>query len=203
MVCGPYVVTLFTQTPILEWYMARLVLKNGHWNDMCYDEIQLCAQNSRHHSRFNSVHIYWEGLFDRLKRKTRIITLTSYNFQPGFWSLEWQSSSCMAIANWMRQFPVWFNCQNYLWNWKRCPQMGCFTLKIDTISVSMFGISKQFFVLFRLFQSHLCWPPINLKQNSSLVASTISTCLFLFLLIFFFQQRRLPTWFFLFLCFRV
>ena len=31
------------QTPIFEWYMARLVVKNGHQKD--YNEIGLCAQN--------------------------------------------------------------------------------------------------------------------------------------------------------------
>jgi hypothetical protein len=31
-------------TLIFEWYMARLVINNGHQNDMYYDEIGLsCA----------------------------------------------------------------------------------------------------------------------------------------------------------------
>ena len=29
---------------IFEWYMARLVAKNGHKKDTCYSEIALCAQ---------------------------------------------------------------------------------------------------------------------------------------------------------------
>jgi hypothetical protein len=41
------------QMPILEWYTARLMVKNGHQKDMCYDEIGLCAQISRHHSKFS------------------------------------------------------------------------------------------------------------------------------------------------------
>ena len=82
MVCGPYVVTLFTQIPIFGWYMARLVLKSGHANDMCYDEIGLCAEYRRHQSRFNSKHHYWEGLHDCLKRKKSIFTSTSYHSQP-------------------------------------------------------------------------------------------------------------------------
>ena len=44
-VCGPYAVTLLYRTPIFEWYMARLVVKNGHQNDTCYNAIGLCAQN--------------------------------------------------------------------------------------------------------------------------------------------------------------
>ena len=44
IVCGPYVVTLLNWTPIFDWYMARLVVKNGQQRDMCYDEIGLCAQ---------------------------------------------------------------------------------------------------------------------------------------------------------------
>ena len=56
--------------------MARLVVKNGHQNDICFYEIGLCAQNYRHHSRFNTEHHNWEGLSDGLRR---IFTLTSHN----------------------------------------------------------------------------------------------------------------------------
>lgn len=32
------------QTPsILKWYLARLTIEAGHQEDMCYDEIGLCA----------------------------------------------------------------------------------------------------------------------------------------------------------------
>ena len=30
---------------MLEWYMARIVVKNGHQKSMCYNGIELCAQN--------------------------------------------------------------------------------------------------------------------------------------------------------------
>ena len=36
-VCGPYVVPLPNWTPIFKWYMARLVVKKDHHNDMCYN----------------------------------------------------------------------------------------------------------------------------------------------------------------------
>jgi hypothetical protein len=38
---------------MLEWALARFVLKNGHHAKMfvCYDEIELCAQNVWNHSR--------------------------------------------------------------------------------------------------------------------------------------------------------
>ena len=45
LVHGPYVVIIRNWTPIFKWYMARLVGKNGHQKDMCYNEIGLCAQN--------------------------------------------------------------------------------------------------------------------------------------------------------------
>ena len=41
----PYMVTLFHQTPIFEWYGTWLVVKNRHQNDTCYNEIGLCVQN--------------------------------------------------------------------------------------------------------------------------------------------------------------
>lgn len=30
---------------VIEWYMTKLELKNMHQKDMCYYEIELCAQN--------------------------------------------------------------------------------------------------------------------------------------------------------------
>ena len=42
--CGPYVVHLFDWAPIIEWYMARLVVTNGHENNAFYYEIGLHAQ---------------------------------------------------------------------------------------------------------------------------------------------------------------
>lgn len=45
-------------TPILDGYMARLVVKSEHQKDsMCYDKVRLRAPNVfKHHSRFNSEH---------------------------------------------------------------------------------------------------------------------------------------------------
>jgi hypothetical protein len=40
-----YVVTLLNCTHKLEWYMARLVVKNGQPKNTSNDEIRLCAQN--------------------------------------------------------------------------------------------------------------------------------------------------------------
>ena len=108
-----------------------LYLRSGHPNDMCYDEIGLCAQNCRHHSRFNSKHHYWEGLYDRLKRKKSIFTSTSYNFEPRFWSLEWHSFSSTAIANWMRSI-----CGCYLW--------AALPLKLIQYQCQCFGFLNRF-----------------------------------------------------------
>ena len=41
----PYVVTLLNWIHKLEWYAARLVVKNGHSKNTSNDEIGLCAQN--------------------------------------------------------------------------------------------------------------------------------------------------------------
>lgn len=41
---GPCVVTLCDRIPPFEWYMARLVIKNGHQQDMCHYHVGLCAQ---------------------------------------------------------------------------------------------------------------------------------------------------------------
>ena len=38
-------VTLLNQTPLFEWYIARLVLENRHSKDTCHNDIGLCAQN--------------------------------------------------------------------------------------------------------------------------------------------------------------
>ena len=35
----------FLWTPLFEWCMARIVVKNGHQKDTCYNEIGLCAQH--------------------------------------------------------------------------------------------------------------------------------------------------------------
>ena len=39
------VASLLEGTPIFEWYMAKFVVKNEHWKDMCYDEIELCVKD--------------------------------------------------------------------------------------------------------------------------------------------------------------
>jgi hypothetical protein len=39
-----YVVLSSNWTTIYEWYMTMLLVDNGHHNEMCYDEIELCAQ---------------------------------------------------------------------------------------------------------------------------------------------------------------
>lgn len=36
-VCAPNVVTLLNWTPAHEWYIARLVMKNNHQRDTCYE----------------------------------------------------------------------------------------------------------------------------------------------------------------------
>ena len=60
--------------PIIDWYMAILVVKNRLQGDMCYDDIGLCAHILDIIS--SSIHFYiGMGLYDHLRRK-RIFTLT-------------------------------------------------------------------------------------------------------------------------------
>lgn len=54
--CGLYVVA-FVSWLICVWYMARFA-----GQDMCYDEIKLCAQNVLTVFRFNSEHSWWCGV---------------------------------------------------------------------------------------------------------------------------------------------
>lgn len=85
--------------PLLEWYMARLALENGHqkriFSDEHWDSIE-CSKYIKHYSRFNS-ECNWEDLHDHSKNKT----LKSYNFciSTLIWKVKWQS--------------LWFcNCQS-------------------------------------------------------------------------------------------
>ena len=48
-VSGPYVVAFLNLTSIYEWYVARLIVKDGHQNDMLCKGIKLCAQSIRRH----------------------------------------------------------------------------------------------------------------------------------------------------------
>ena len=41
-----HVITLLNCTPIFEWSVTRLVVKNGHQKYMCNNEIGLCAINT-------------------------------------------------------------------------------------------------------------------------------------------------------------
>ena len=63
---------------MFEWDMARLVAKNGHQKDMCYNENEIDCSKSRHHPKFDSRYD-WKGLYNHFKRK-RIGTLSSSNF---------------------------------------------------------------------------------------------------------------------------
>jgi hypothetical protein len=41
----PYMVTLLIRTFIVVWYMSRLLVKNGHKKDTCFNEGSLCDPN--------------------------------------------------------------------------------------------------------------------------------------------------------------
>lgn len=42
---------------MLEWYMARLVARNGHQRQMAYDEIKLYAQKKEQHFRLRTPYV--------------------------------------------------------------------------------------------------------------------------------------------------
>lgn len=52
-----FYVVAFVSWLICVWYMARFA-----GQDMCYDEIKLCAQNVLTVFRFNSEHSWWCGV---------------------------------------------------------------------------------------------------------------------------------------------
>ena len=54
--------TLLILTPMFEWYMARLVIKNKPFKDPCYNGVGVF----RHHYRFNCGD-NWKGLHDHSK----------------------------------------------------------------------------------------------------------------------------------------
>lgn len=60
--------TLLYWMCVVEWYITRLVIENGHVHDVCYDEIGLCAQtwdNIMHSmGKYN-----WESLCDLFEEK--------------------------------------------------------------------------------------------------------------------------------------
>ena len=105
-----YVVTLFDWTPIFEWYMTKPVLENGHQNDICYDEIGLCAQYID--TIVGSIVNTLGGLMWPLERESSLWPLLSFAYLLWFWRLKWWSSLFIANANWMRQFLIWPNSQN-------------------------------------------------------------------------------------------
>ena len=76
-VCGLYVVTVLNWTPIFEWFMARLVIKKAHQNDICYDAIGLCGQHVDIIlvSTMNTI-----GGTCRITQRKRIFSFTSCNF---------------------------------------------------------------------------------------------------------------------------
>lgn len=45
-VCGCYVVTLLNRIPIFDLCVARLMVKNGHHNSTCHNEVGLCAHTT-------------------------------------------------------------------------------------------------------------------------------------------------------------
>ena len=53
-VSGPYVVIFLDLTSRYEWYVARLVVTNGHQKGMPCKGIRLCAQSVDFISRFHT-----------------------------------------------------------------------------------------------------------------------------------------------------
>ena len=85
-VYGPSVVTLLNWTPIFEQYMARLIVKNGHQKDTCYNEIALCAQNldAVLGSIFNTI---WRDYVITKRKWVSFWPLTTFASQFFFWTL--------------------------------------------------------------------------------------------------------------------
>ena len=57
-----YVVTLLDHMLIFHWYMARLVVKNGHQNDICYNETTLIIPISVWDTNSQNTHYFLSSL---------------------------------------------------------------------------------------------------------------------------------------------
>lgn len=79
--CGPYAATLLNWTLIFEWYIARLVVKNGQQKDMGFERLDYYPQNMLKFniSRFNSEHNLEHVL--SFKKKENLHFDLSYHFQ--------------------------------------------------------------------------------------------------------------------------
>jgi hypothetical protein len=53
--CGHLMWALFNWTPILEWYMSRVVGKNAHPKDTCHNVSGLYCLKYKCHSAVNAV----------------------------------------------------------------------------------------------------------------------------------------------------
>ena len=96
-VCGLHVGPLLNQTPVFEWYMARLGPKIGHQKGTSYNEImEICAQTIDTSSGFHSQ----PHTCDHLKRK-RILSNSTFNIPCSILKSEMKF---FMIANQMRQF---------------------------------------------------------------------------------------------------
>ena len=104
---------------LVEWYMARLVLKNGSPKSHCYDEIGQRAQN---------VFTVLGLVVNAIERACVIIqkvwesSMTSCNIciSIPIWKF-WCKSLWFTVANWMRKFPNQSDDPICTWS-SKCPQ---------------------------------------------------------------------------------
>lgn len=85
-VCAQYVGTLLNRTPVFVWYMARVGVKNGHQNDMCYNEIAnfFFLKLIQHHSRLNGQNIEQACVITWRERESSLYI--SWNFESETWN---------------------------------------------------------------------------------------------------------------------
>ena len=100
-VCGPYVLTLLNWTPIIQWYTARFVIKNGHQKDMWYIWDWIMCSKYVYHSRFNSKHqIERTYVITWRERKSSVCPLTAFASQLWFWDLKWHLCYSQVLTKW-------------------------------------------------------------------------------------------------------
>jgi hypothetical protein len=98
-------------TPIYEWYVARLIIMDGHQNDMLCKGIKLCAQSIDVICRFctqpstiGRVHVIgWR------KSKLSLWPLITSASSLRLWSWKWHFASFTTDNHIMGELPIWSN----------------------------------------------------------------------------------------------
>lgn len=115
-VCGPYRITLLDWTSTIEQYIARLLVKSGHWKYTWYDK-QWCLYVLG--PTFHMIGGAYAFTWRKRKLHCDLFQLWNLNSDSETWNVKCQYV-WFTIVNWIRRFPN-PKAKNCLLSWK-CPQ---------------------------------------------------------------------------------